>query len=783
MSRSYASLEKPRNSQNNQRTKRSARNPADRESPPAQPVIQRQSNASAGFDDPSSLRSTAREGTRGPGSTLPFFSRIQSCFGDHDLSGVRTHQDAGARQSAQALKAHAYTFGEDMVFDRPPSLFTVAHEAAHVVQQRSGVTLQNGIDKPGDAHEKQADAVANAVANGQSAAKLLPGATNRSNANVTTPSVQRISYEAVTKNASQIENYNANKIIGELHDCIKGIIGDKSKKSNRVYQAANAIKIFRERAAEKFENVKSVHGYYVGFEHALFQIWEYFDIDPELFPSPASKEKTIHEMWAETAHDKFMNNANSKKSKNLRRAATVFNHADEAMDGTKAVNGISWLGKKIGSVFGSISQKNSKDEDKKEIIKKNLKAIKAESLDDESVSKLEFDDIDDDKMEIQEHSVDDEDFEITDMNQVFDSHQINNAAKSGAKNIATKLAKGSAKKAYSWGLALATGGISKIIGYSAQGLNAVTSTGTIVDYCNKALDFLMQLERIHEAHREEFEDQVASFYDERTGKLLARSLNHIRWQSATTSLAKVGAANAIDNTPMSGAASVAPNVDDFDKGDMKRKYSDSKIEFPDHEEIAPNTPYLQRNYSGSINSINGNSQKPYKSLKNDASQENVNKDNKKPYQSILEKKKSVDSLLYQQNPNNPFLVYQEDSQNGNENDENNPFDLFDAQNNGPQLQQANKHEATLTQIAKSKSDAFAMLAKGTQAAKGLMHMNSDQKHETAYGLFAGITSKNIYFRNIAAGALEKIFGMDADEFNDFQNWRALRDRIYPKDNL
>ncbi|HEX3474476.1 MAG TPA: hypothetical protein VHT91_05510 [Kofleriaceae bacterium] len=46
-------------------------------------------------------------------------------------------------------------------------------EAAHVVQQRGGVQLKGGVDQPGDASEQHADAIADTVVAGRSAAPLL----------------------------------------------------------------------------------------------------------------------------------------------------------------------------------------------------------------------------------------------------------------------------------------------------------------------------------------------------------------------------------------------------------------------------------------------------------------------------------------------------------------------------------------------------------------------------------------------------------------------------------
>jgi hypothetical protein len=56
-------------------------------------------------------------------------------------------------------------------------LHTAAHEAAHIVQQRQGVHLKGGVGEVGDAYEQHADAVADRVVAGQSAADLLGGAS------------------------------------------------------------------------------------------------------------------------------------------------------------------------------------------------------------------------------------------------------------------------------------------------------------------------------------------------------------------------------------------------------------------------------------------------------------------------------------------------------------------------------------------------------------------------------------------------------------------------------
>jgi hypothetical protein len=88
-----------------------------------------------------------------------------------DFSDVRIHDDARAHDSAVAVNAHAYTVGNDVVFQRdrydPASQAgrtTLAHELTHVVQQRSGpvdgTPAAGGVrvSNPSDRFEREAAA-------------------------------------------------------------------------------------------------------------------------------------------------------------------------------------------------------------------------------------------------------------------------------------------------------------------------------------------------------------------------------------------------------------------------------------------------------------------------------------------------------------------------------------------------------------------------------------------------------------------------------------------------
>lgn len=132
-----------------------------------------QRRAAGPEEDPAALRAAAERGIGGVGGPLPHLQRIQESFGGHDVRGVTAHADAGAQAAAREMGADAYAAGDHVAFAGTPSLHTAAHEAAHVVQQQAGVQLSGGVGQEGDAHERYADAVADRVVQGRSAADLL----------------------------------------------------------------------------------------------------------------------------------------------------------------------------------------------------------------------------------------------------------------------------------------------------------------------------------------------------------------------------------------------------------------------------------------------------------------------------------------------------------------------------------------------------------------------------------------------------------------------------------
>jgi hypothetical protein len=116
----------------------------------------------------------AARGTQGAAEALPHREKIQAAFGPtHDVSGVQARVGGTAADACDELGAEAYASGGQVGFKGQPDLHTAAHEAAHVVQQRGGVQLKDSMGAAGDPHEQHADAVADAVVAGRSAAPLL----------------------------------------------------------------------------------------------------------------------------------------------------------------------------------------------------------------------------------------------------------------------------------------------------------------------------------------------------------------------------------------------------------------------------------------------------------------------------------------------------------------------------------------------------------------------------------------------------------------------------------
>lgn len=117
---------------------------------------------------------------RSPGAALSPTRRapLESAFGA-DFSRVRIHSGSAARASARSLGARAYTWGQSVVLGPGESVESdggrlLAHELAHVVQQRGGDGAPTGASTigvgPSDGPaEREADRAAEAAMRGSAA--------------------------------------------------------------------------------------------------------------------------------------------------------------------------------------------------------------------------------------------------------------------------------------------------------------------------------------------------------------------------------------------------------------------------------------------------------------------------------------------------------------------------------------------------------------------------------------------------------------------------------------
>jgi hypothetical protein len=123
--------------------------------------------------DSATVHAAASAGASGGGGALPYLHDIQRSFGRHDVGHVAAHVGGEAADASRAIGARAYAIGDHVAFRSAPDLHTAGHEAAHVVQQRAGVHLRDGVGVSGDRYEQHADQVADRVVAGESAEALL----------------------------------------------------------------------------------------------------------------------------------------------------------------------------------------------------------------------------------------------------------------------------------------------------------------------------------------------------------------------------------------------------------------------------------------------------------------------------------------------------------------------------------------------------------------------------------------------------------------------------------
>jgi hypothetical protein len=159
------------------------------------------------------VHEVAASGLQGSGGSLPYLDKIQASFGSHDVSNVRSYSGGQAATANEQLGSMAYASGNAVAFKGSTSLHTAAHEAAHIVQQRSGVSLSGGVGQSGDSYEQHADAVADLVVQGESAESLL-GKTGGGGGGGTQMAVQKFSPDEPAMNAAPAAAPQADQATG-----------------------------------------------------------------------------------------------------------------------------------------------------------------------------------------------------------------------------------------------------------------------------------------------------------------------------------------------------------------------------------------------------------------------------------------------------------------------------------------------------------------------------------------------------------------------------------------
>jgi hypothetical protein len=195
--------------------------------------------ASEPKDGDDQTHAIAATGVDGAGGPLPYVHELHASFGRHAdaLDGATAHQGSDAAEAAGAIGAQAYTTGAKVAFAATPTRELVGHEAAHIVQQRAGVSLKGGVGAAGDPYERNADEVGDAFARGESVEPILdrmpagstgPAALQRSPADVAAAHAahdDNAGYRAAKYNAPAVARIYLHAVKGMLLPALADFLG------------------------------------------------------------------------------------------------------------------------------------------------------------------------------------------------------------------------------------------------------------------------------------------------------------------------------------------------------------------------------------------------------------------------------------------------------------------------------------------------------------------------------------------------------------------------------
>ena len=130
-------------------------------------AVQMKEAAGPGGMSEAMVQSVAASGTASGGGEIPHRGQMESAFGT-SFGDVKAHTGPAAAHANRTIGAEAYTAGDHVAFaSASPTPGVVAHELAHVVQQRAGDGPAGGVGRAGDRHELEAHSAAHAVERGE----------------------------------------------------------------------------------------------------------------------------------------------------------------------------------------------------------------------------------------------------------------------------------------------------------------------------------------------------------------------------------------------------------------------------------------------------------------------------------------------------------------------------------------------------------------------------------------------------------------------------------------
>ena len=182
------------------------------------------------------------------------------------------------------MGAEAFATGSSIAFGTTPSLHTAAHEAAHVVQQRAGVSLQGGVGQSGDAYERHADEVADLVVQGRSAETTL----DRMSGNAASTGVQLRHARNTDEQVGSLPKKSVSgKAAGRLEHAKKAIEHTKALLN---FGAGNQVEALRD---SKFNS---------NYRLSVMRDWKCWIIAPQVRALAAANREALTAAKAALAH-------------------------------------------------------------------------------------------------------------------------------------------------------------------------------------------------------------------------------------------------------------------------------------------------------------------------------------------------------------------------------------------------------------------------------------------------------------------------------------------------